>query len=88
MMNEEHNGYSNFPTWALVVHVDNDESLAYQLPQLAYDGDMYTVRRFCEDWILTDFPTEGPAVDIMYWGWHMIDWQQLHTHWKETYDDE
>jgi hypothetical protein len=52
-MCEEYNGWTNRETWAVALHINNDEGLYYHALDMAsgYDGDRDGLAEAIEEWV-------------------------------------
>ena len=83
----EHNGYTNKPTWAVCLWINNDESLQSQVLALAAGNDKYNVSQLIEH-LFTDtyYPLDKASVymDLLNWALAYVDWIEVAEHFIES----
>jgi len=80
----EYNGYTNKPTWAVSLWINNDEELQSQVLELARHGkDVYNVADLLKT-LFTDkyYPLDEASVymDLLNWALVYVDWDELAEH--------
>ena len=77
----EHNGWTNYETWAVVAWIDNDESQSAILAELVQGtGELYEKADTLKDWILDDNPVDykaGLYYDLLSASLDQVDWQEI-----------
>ena len=80
-MCNEYSGYSNYPTWAVKLWMDNDEALSDTANEIASEhrDSAYAVgkaiQEYLEEW--QDIPENGMEADIWQWAWGQVDWREI-----------
>ena len=90
MPNTQHNGWTNYETWAVNLWLENDEQTLAWLDELVGDDtEPYDKAKRLEDQIFMDIP-EGCREASMYSdlltaSLQMVDWQEIVRHGIERY---
>ena len=82
-MCKEYNGYTNYPTWNVMLWIDNDQGLYHTARELVRQETEYTIQK---DAMLKDFVEtmlEGDVLwsanmqsDLLGWALSSVDWRQ------------
>ena len=85
MCKEEYSGYPNYPTWNVMLWINNEYGLEDELAELVreYRDDPYTAgnaikeyfEQYQEDMEL--IPQTGMEADLFQWAWDMVDWYNI-----------
>lgn len=85
MCKDQYSGYPNYPTWNVMLWINNEYGLEDELAELAreYRDDPYTAgnaikeyfEQYREDMEL--IPQTGMEADLFQWAWDMVDWYDI-----------
>jgi len=84
-MCNEYSGYSNYPTWAVKLWIDNDEGLFETVNEITREhrNSPYAagkaVQDYLEEWQEhgSTVPEDGMEADIWQWAWGQVDWYEI-----------
>jgi hypothetical protein len=82
MIREPYQGWTNYPTWAVSLWLNNDEPLYRQLQSLIRqsDGEAYELAQSLKNWVIDDLtPDLAPsfAGDILGWAMEQVNWDEI-----------
>lgn len=82
MIVQPHQGFRNYPTWAVSLWLNNDEGLYNQMQDLIREsrGDVFVLEDKLKAWAEEFLVPEvglGPAADILTWGFAQVDWREI-----------
>ena len=90
----DYNGWTNKPTWAVALWIDNDRGLQQATSEAASDyvrSDEESAKHDLSDWlkdyIENDIYPELPASmysDLLNWALAYVDWDSLAEHYVEA----
>jgi hypothetical protein len=88
-MSENYQGWTNYPTWAVALWIDNDEYMQNEVIEMASewvddDNDLATlrIREWLFDFIEDNRPDLPPSMysDLLGWAIEMVDLYELAEH--------
>jgi len=85
-MNEQYNGWTNYPTWNVHLWLSNEEGLYYQSREIVLEAE--NERDACE--ALREFVEQisipmgaSMTVDIYSWALSVVNWREIVTELRE-----
>lgn len=86
---QEYNGWTNKPTWAVALWINNDQGLQETVFEAARNNDKDNpyllagwLQDFFTDELYPDFPTSMYS-DLLNWSLAYVDWDSLAEHFIE-----
>lgn len=81
----EYNGYTNKPTWAVSLWINNDEGLQSHILEMAHCacGNTYKLSiNLKEHFTNLEYPLKDASVymDLLNWALAYVDWDELAEH--------
>jgi hypothetical protein len=81
-----YNGWTNYPTWAVALWVDNDEGLTEERDALVqnYHDDAYELSVHLREWVEQLLDSEGGSLqsDLLGFAVAYVDWDDLARSWR------
>jgi len=98
METQKYNGWTNYATWLVAVHIDNDQSLQYHALQLVGRDDcewgLYEASMELKNWFeeLVDevqerIPNNALITDLINATLGEVDWYELGEHYIQSYKE-
>jgi hypothetical protein len=90
---EMYNGWSNYPTWAVRLHLDNDAGLYWSYRRLNRQArNVNQLANYIKDFVHELMPPpKGLAGDLLYYALEIVDWDEIAESIREDFpidDDE
>ena len=86
-MSEKYNGWANYPTWCVMLWLDNDPGLYDESRRIAledYELGIYrddAIKQFVEDLIFeigqSSIVGASMEADLLGWALAMVDWREI-----------
>ena len=84
-MCKEYNGYTNYPTWNIMLWIDNDPGLYDEARELVRNGYSYqfeaelALKEWVEELIygFDSIPSAGMSSDLMGWALSNVNWMEI-----------
>jgi len=96
-MNEGYNGYTNYPTWATALWMDNEPDSNEYLYELANREPVHDTERvelldkanqleeYVKEMLFYDLPNEGLGYDLLHHAIGVVNWIEIvETHTEEN----
>ena len=101
MKQETYNGWRNYATWLVALHIDNDQTLQHHAMHIWEMGDqndcdwgLYDYGQALKEWFdeLTDainesIPNSTLVSDLLNATLSEVDWKELAEHYADTYKE-
>lgn len=79
-MCNKYNGWTNYPTWNVMLWIDNDEYMCEEARRVVQKLDDYDAEKAIKEWIEEMNPVGESAsmwTDIMSWALAIVDWHAI-----------